>query len=383
MKYVKSISTITAFALGIAILGGIGSVALDRYVIPTFADAPIFSRFGFLKKATENTTIINKTEQLIVREDDSVEKITSQPSTAVVKIMSTIHGTHTLRGDGVTLRSGSGVLVTNDGLIITSKDAILENARYTAVLFNGAVHTMELVGSDPYTNLVYMKIDATNVPAISFSNSDDLRTGKRLIALSVGNSDYQDQFSLAMLNGKDQTYSLSEKTVSSSEKHEGMFLVDFPHQEKYVGGPVINYNGEMIGLMTATTIDNQHQYVVLPANIVKESLDTYLNSHFSKRPTLGVYYKSITKDIQSAYNLKKDAGAWLYSPTGKTYLTIIAGSPAEKAKLQANDIITAINDTAITLDMPLSRIISHHEKGETIQLHVWRNEQEIVIPVTL
>lgn len=392
MKVLKKIGWLLILTCIIAFIGGIGSIFLDRYVIPKFADSSVFSRFAFLKKATENTTIINKTEQVVVREDDSVEKIASQATTAVVKIVSVnknkIPNANNQLSDATTdmptLFVGSGILVTNDGLIVTYRKAITEkNAEYTVILFNGASYTAQLDGIDPLTNLAYLKISANNVPAISFSNSDDVRSGKKLIALAASSQGRQNQFSTALLNTVDKTFNLSEKTVASSEKLEGVFTMDFPNQKDYVGGPVINYNGEVVGLVALTELDNQKQYFVLPSNAIKSSLDVELSGHLDARPVLGVYYISVTQEMSIAYRLDRDRGALVFSPSGKSSLAVIAGSPAEKAKLQANDIILAVNNKEINLDNPLSMLIGQLKKEETVELTVLRNKVEIKIPVTL
>jgi S1-C subfamily serine protease len=393
MEVVKKISRLLAIIVFIMFFGGIGAITIDRYIIPKFADSPLFYSFAFLKKATENTTIINKTEQVVVREDDSVEKIASQATTAVVKIVSVTDDvkipkvndkTPDIQVNSSTLLIGSGVLVTNDGLIVTYRKAITEkNAHYTVMLFNDATYPAELVGIDPLTNLAYLKIQATNVPAISFSNSDDVRSGKKLIALAASSQEHQNQFSTALLNTINKTFNLSEKTVASSEKLEGVFTMDFLNQKDYVGGPVIDYNGEMVGIVAFTELDSQRQYFVLPSNIIKSSLDLALRNNLDARPVLGLYYLSITKEMSLAYKLDRDNGALVFSPSGKSSLAVIAGSPADKAGFQINDIILAVNGKDINLDNPLSMVVGDLKKGETAGFLVLRNKAEIKIQVTL
>jgi S1-C subfamily serine protease len=373
----------------IAIVGGIGSVAIEHYIIPKFADSRLFSRFAFLNKATENTTIINKTEQVVVREDDSVEKIASQSATAVVKIVSIADDTIAKITPVQTETTpsflvGSGVLVTNDGLIVTYRRAIMEkNAHYTVMLFNDTTYTADVVGIDNFTNLAYLKIKATNLPAIAFSNSNDVRSGKKLIAIATSAQGYQNQFSTALLNNIDKTFNLSEKTVASSEKLEGVFTMDFLNQQEYIGAPVINYNGEMVGLVAVTELDSRKQYFVIPANVVKSSLDVELTGDLDKRAVLGLYYMSITKEINLAYRLNQDHGALVFSSSGKSSLAVIAGSPADKAKFQMNDIILAVNGKEINVDNSLSNSIGQLKKGDTAEFLVSRNKEEIKIQVAL
>jgi serine protease Do len=393
MKILKRIGWFAVLIVFIAFFGGVGSIGIDRYIIPKFADSAVFYRFSFLKKATENTTIINKTEQVVVREDDSVEKIASQATTAVVKILSVVDESNPLKVNDKTIAVrtatpvftvGSGVLVTNDGLIVTYRKAIAEkNATYTVMLFNGATHTAELIGIDSLTNLAYLRIQATNVPSISFANSDDVRSGKKLIVLGATSDGYQNQFSTALLNTIDKTFNLSEKTVASSEKTEGVLTMDFPNQKDYVGGPVINYNGEMVGMVGLTELDNQKQYFVLSSNTIKASLDLALRGDLDKRPVLGLYYLSITKEMSIAYHLKRDHGALVFSPSGKSSLTVISGSPADRAKFAINDIVLSVNGKEINLDNPLSVIVGQLKKGDLAEFLVLRDKEEMKIQVAL
>lgn len=399
MQFVKKIGKMFLIILFVAVFGGVGSVVIDRYIVPKFADSLVTSKFAFLKKSAENTTIINKTEQVVVREDDSVEKIASQSTTAVVRIISVsgedkaapiTKSSFSKSAPSVAAQvvapvvSGSGILVTNDGLIVTYRKAIMEkNATYTVLMFNGVEYPAELVGIDNLTNLAYLRIQAANVPAISFADSGDIRSGKKLIALAPSSQKYQSQFSTALLNNVDKTFNLSEKTVASSEKWEGVFMIDFPNQKEYMGGPVINYNGEMVGLVALTELDNQKQYFVLPSNVIKASLDLALRGDFGSRPFLGLYYLPITKEMTLAYRLERDHGALVFSPSGKSGLVVISGSPAEKAKLMVNDIILSVNGKEINLDNPLSVVVGQLKKGEMAELLILRNNEEQKISVAL
>jgi S1-C subfamily serine protease len=381
--------------IAVALFGALGSLWTDRYAIPKFADSLSTSRFAFLKKATENTTIINKVEQVVIREDDSVEKLASQAATAAVRIISRAqsdvlsekalernYGARVHTGSSLV---GSGVLVTNDGLIATYRKAILEkDAAYMVTLFNGAVSEARLIGIDPLTNVAYLKIDVGNVPAIAFANSDDARSGKKLIAIALASEAYRNQFATALLNDVDKTRNLSEKTVASSEKWEGVFTMDFPNQHQYVGAPVINYGGEMVGIEAFTEFDNTRQYFVLPANVIKASLELALrDGGLRSRPVLGAYYLSVTKEMSLAYGIPVDHGALVFSPSGKSGLAVIAGSPADKAKLLVNDIIVSIAGQAIDLGHPLSVAVSRFKKGDIFDMTVLRDGQERQIRVEL
>jgi serine protease Do len=375
-------------ALVIVFFGGLGVLVVNSYVLPKVAAYPSLAKHSLFRGATENTTIINKTEQVVVREDDSVEKIASRAASSVVNVISVAQDEKIpAKASAPTIPqsvNGSGVLVTNDGLIVTYRKVILEkNAGYTVLLYNGLSYPAELVGIDNLTNLAYLKIQASNLPAISFADSDDMAPGKKLIALANSSEEYQNRFSNALLSNINKTFNLSEKTVASSEKWEGVFEADFPNQKEYLGGPLINFNGEMVGVVGVSDFDNQKQYFLLPSNVVRKSLELAIRGDLEKRPFLGVYYVPITKYMSIISHIGRDRGALVYAPSGKSGLAVIAGSPAEKAGLQVNDIIVAVNGQEINLANPLSVSLGRFSKGDKVELTVLRNGEERKIEVGL
>ena len=394
---IKSIlKKILLFALLLAlilIVGGIGGVLFDRFLIPKIASMPRFAGNQILKKVNERVTVINKTEQVVIREDDSVEKIISQPATSVVNIVTvfpspktdspTKETTTSVAGTEV-VETTTGVLLTNDGLIVTYANVSPENpgARYSILLFDGKSYSARFIGYDTLTNLAFFHLnDTVNTPAIALANSDDARTGKRLIAIGNTFAEYQNRLSVGILGNINRTFNLAGKTVSSSEKWEGVFEMDLLGAKSFVGGPVIGFNGEMVGLVGMLTIDNKETPFLIPANVVRESSTRALSGTLANRTVLGVYYLPITKAFALGQGIKRDRGALIYSPSGLTSLAVLADTPGMRAGLQAGDIISAVNGKEVNLDNPLPELLSVFNKGDRIELLVLRKgvEQEIQV----
>lgn len=360
-------------------IGGLGGVFFDAYLIPYLSTNRFFSRLPIVKTASEKTTIIEKTEQVIVQENDSIERIVSQPSTTVVSVIASSKNTIE-KG-----KISNGTLLTNDGMVVTVSDALSldRDATYTILLQGGESYPARLVGTDPFTGLSFLKIDATNVPAIAFANSDDARTGKRLVAIGISPEPYQSRYASGMLELKDRTFNLSGKTVASSEKLEGVFLVDLKNPIDYLGGPVVQWNGEMVGLLSSIPFDNGRKYFAIPANVVRDSLNRAIEGHLSDRSVLGVYYVSLTKAYAALNDLSREEGAMIYSPSGKTGLSVLSGSPADRANLHSGDIIIAVGTERVTLDQPLSVLLGKKKKGDVVSLLILRNGSEQEISVQL
>lgn len=380
-KLVKGVLFLTLIFL----VGGIGGVYFDQQVLPFIRTNKYLSRINFLKRSAENVTVINKTEQITIKEDDSVNEIASQASNAVVNIISVSSQKDPLiKIERRVDRSGTGIVVTSDGMIMTYRKAIIEkDAKYKIFLFNGNSYEANLVGIDEFTDLAFLKIDVQNLTAIRFGNSADVRPGKKLVAIGNSFGEYQNRYAAGLLSNIAKTFNLSGLSVASSEKLEGVFECDFGSQKEYLGGPVIGYSGDLVGIIGSVTMDGQEKYFQIPSNTAKKSMEIVMQDQEELRPFLGTYYISITKEYSITHELKRDRGALIYSPSGKQGLAMIYGSPAEKAGLRINDIIVSVNSQSVNLDNPLSNLVSQYKIGNEIELTVDRDGEEIKIPVKL
>ncbi len=392
-SFIKKTLLLGLFVLLILVLGGIGGVFFERSLIPRLAANTYFSQWDFFKKAAEHVTVINKTEQIVVREDDSVEKIISQPATAVVNIVALPMNVKEAKGSAASLGAAAeavvtttGVLLTNDGLVVTYSELPFDTIKtqYSILLFDGSIHGATFVSRDPLTNLSFFRVnDAPNTPAIALANSDDARVGKKLIAIGNTSAEYQNRLSVGVLENINRIFNLSGKTVASSEKWEGVFEMDLSKAEAFVGGPVVGWNGEMVGVVGTLTVDNELQSFLIPANVVRDALNHVVSGTLDKRPTLGIYYLPITKALALGRGLARDRGALIYSRSGSTGLAIIADSPALKAGLLAGDIIVSLNGTEVNLDNPLPEMLSRFNTGDTIELSIMRGQEAKTLSVAL
>ena len=383
---------LTFFIAVVLIVGGIGGVFFERSVVPRLAASSTFGHMDFFKKAAERVTVINKTEQVVIREDDTVERIVSQPATAVVNIVALPEvkdakgSAASLGAAAETVATTTGVLLTNDGLVATYSEVPFDTAttEYSILLYDGSIHEAVFAGRDKLTNLSFFRVsDASNTPAIAFANSDDARVGRKLIAIGNTFAEYQNRLAVGLLSNINRIFNLSGKTVASSEKWEGVFEMDLAKPESFVGGPVIGFNGEMVGIVGTLAINNATQSFVIPSNVVRDALNRLINGTLEKRPTLGAYYLTITKALALGRGLSRDRGALIYSRSGSTGLALIADSPAMKAGLLAGDIVISVNGTEVNLDNPLSELIARANIGDTLELVILRGGEEKTISVKL
>jgi len=366
---------------GIMFLGGLGSLFVTAYT-PYLSSLPLLNTLNILKKITDRVTVINKTEQVIVREDDSVEKVVSQPATSVVRVL--IFSQNEKSRENEFLAQKTGVLLTNDGVAVLYSEQPFSNASYKILFPDGTSYEASSMGYDSFTNLVFLRLnEIKNSPSIALANSDDVRVGKKVVIIGDADTEYQSRLAVGIVGNIDYTFNLSGKTVSSSEKLEGVFEVDSNNLKMFVGGPAVSFNGEMIGLVGSLTLDNVLHTFLIPANAVRDALQRTIVQTVSKRPVFGAYYLPLTKTLALSMHLEKTEGALIYSPSGKTGLSLLSNASASRAGFRFGDIILSVDGTNITPHNPLSTVLSQYSLGDTVDIRFIRDKEEKTIKVQL
>lgn len=367
----------------IIFLGGLGGIIAEHYLFPYLSENAFFSKYEFIKKASQNVTVINKTEQVVIKEEFSIEKIINQVSSSIVNIVSYIEDPKTNLTSSI--KNGTGTIVTSDGIIMTYGSAILDkNARYKVILFDGNVKDAELLGIDIYSQLAFLKIEANNLPTISFANSADAKIGEKIVAIGNQTLDYSNYYSSQVLGSFDAQTNIFNQNISSSEKLEGIFRTNFSADESYIGGPIVDYLGQVVGIIGARENGGSAKdFFQIPSNKVKIVLDRAIRKDLESVPYLGIYFLPATQTYFALNRIPRESGALIYSASGQQGLAIIANSPAQKAGLKIGDLISALNGQEINQEKTLPDLLYQYKKGDLIELTVIRGEQELKIKVQL
>lgn len=378
----------TLFVLVVMVFGGLGGVLADHYIFPRFSSSEFFSKYDFFKKFTENVTVINKTEQVFVKEETSLGKISGQAASSIVNIASLPEagqGSAAKKGlVAIEPMNGTGAIVTSDGLIMTYESAVNPvNSKYKVTTSDGNTYDAEFLGTDSYSGLSFLKINGNNLPAISFGDSNDSKPGEKVIAIGNNFGIYSNRYAAGLLSSFNPTYNLAGKALSYSDKLEGTFETDFNSEKNYVGGPIIDYTGQVIGITGTLEKNGAGEFFQIPSNKVKRVIDRAIKKELDKDPMLGVYYVPITKTYALNNNLAVDKGALIFSSSGQLGLAIIAGSSGQKAGLQINDIIKAVNDQEINMENSLPDLLYQYKQGDTIELTILRGAEDLKVPINL
>ncbi len=276
---------------------------------------------------------------------------------------------------------GSGFIVSSDGLIVTNKHVVSDtSATYTVLLNNGKKYDAKVLARDPVQDLALIKIDATGLPTVTLGNSDGLELGQTTIAIGNALGEFRNTVSVGVLSGLARTITASGATYGS-ETIQGVMQTDAAINPGNSGGPLLNLQGDVIGINTAIVSGAQNIGFAIPINQAKKDIQSVQTSGVIETPYLGVRYLSITADMAKTQNLPVDHGALLRGDTNGP--AIVPGSPAEKAGLKAEDIVLEVNGTPVDATNTLISLIDQYNVGDTVTLKVERGTQTLDIPVTL
>jgi serine protease Do len=180
--------------------------------------------------------------------------------------------------------------------------------------------------------------------------------------------------------GRDLTAG-DESGTQDSESLTDLFQTDAAINQGNSGGPLVNINGEVIGINTAVASNAQNIGFAQPVNDLKAMMTSVLSSGQLKQPYLGVRYVSLTNDLAHEFNLKVTRGAYVVS--GDTDPAIVSGSPAERAGIKDHDVITKVNSIQINDKNSLSSALARFKVGDIVTLTVVRDGKTMTIKVTL
>lgn len=263
--------------------------------------------------------------------------------------------------------SGSGVILTEDGYILTNhhvvEDAIRGGYDVTVILYDETSYTAEIVGYDEDNDLALLKIDATGLNAAQLGDSDDLTVGQ--IIYAVGNP--LGELSYSMTSG---IVSATDRTITTeNDVAMTVFQIDAAVNEGNSGGPVYNSLGQVIGIVSAKYADTGVEGLgfAIPINDAAHIANQLLEyGYVTDRAYLGITCATVTSAIAETYNMVEGA-----------YVNDVAeDSAAEKAGLQTGDTITALNGEAVAGSSELTSMLRQYHAGDTATLTVSRDGQE-------
>ncbi|MDO8593280.1 MAG: trypsin-like peptidase domain-containing protein [bacterium] len=309
--------------------------------------------------------------------------IMDQRTTTIVNLDT---GEQTKKTDLAQKGSGTGFLISADGLILTNKHVVNaaneKTGQYKILLNSGKRYDAQLVGKDPINDLAVLKISDKNLPFVQLGDSDKLQLGATVIAIGNALGRYQNSVTKGIVSGLGRSIEASDQTGATAEALDNVIQIDAEINPGNSGGPLIDLNGSIVGINVALDQSASAIGFALPINDAKQVVRSVKEIGRIVRPRLGIKYAMITPELVDENKLSKSSGAWITVNTDGTR-SILPNSPAAKAGLSEGDIITEINGIKLEGRTTLLSVVQRYSPGNKIGLKVFRDGRFIILTATL
>ncbi len=293
-------------------------------------------------------------------------------------------GAPSTNGEKVKIGGGSGFIVESDGLILTNKHVVFDtNAEYTVVTNDGKEYPGKVIARDPLSDIAVIKIEATNLPIVKLGDSTKLELGQTVIAIGNALGMFRNSVSKGIISGMSRMISAALGTEGEMEHLRGVLQTDVAINQGNSGGPLINLDGEAIGINTAIIFGAQNIGFAIPINWAKQDLDDIAKFGRIIKPFLGLLCLPLNKKLQNQYHLVRDRGALVVRDHRPNSVAVVPGSPADRAGIKENDIITHVNGEEIPEDTDLIELLKKLKVGDEIELTLIRASQELKVKTVL
>lgn len=279
---------------------------------------------------------------------------------------------------------GTGFVIDQQkGLILTNRHVVDDTeAEYTVLTNDGQRFAATVVARDSINDMALVQIQDKSLPAAKLGDSDTVQIGQTVIAIGNALGEYRNTVTKGVISGIGRNVVAGDNR-GSSESLEGVFQTDAAINPGNSGGPLVNLQGEVIGINTAVNSQGQLIGFALPINEAKRMIMSYDKYGRIVRPYLGIRYILVTPELAKANKLEVDYGALLVRGETAQDLAIIPGSPADKAGLVENDIILEVNGQRIDQEHSLVKLLSKYQPGELVKLKVYHKGETKDISITL
>jgi serine protease Do len=271
---------------------------------------------------------------------------------------------------------GSGVIVNPDGYIITNNHVVANATDVEVFTRNQKKYKAKIIGRDPETDIAVLKIDATNLPTMTFGDSSRLGVGDVVFAIG-------DPFGIGETATMGIVSATGRTLGGNIEHYEDFIQTDAAINPGNSGGAMIDLHGNLVGINTAIIpgegMDGQGGNLgigfAIPINMARNVMNQLIEHGKVERGYLGIYVQAVTPEIAKQFNRSEGGGALVGQ--------VESGGPAAKAGLKRGDIILQLNGKEVSDSEGLSTQIANTAPGTTVQLKVFRDGKTQDIPVTL
>ncbi len=289
-----------------------------------------------------------------------------------------------MTGDQLDFGGGSGFIVDAAGIIITNIHVIKQQSLdYEVTLHDGSIHQARLVDVDPIHDVAYLRMitsPSQTFSVLSLGNSAHVQLGQTVYAIGDVLGVFPDTVSRGIVSGLGRT--IEAHNEERKETLHDLIQTDAAINPGNSGGPLLNSDGEVIGINSANVSQAENIGFAVPINSIKNDLQDIITQGKIRRAFLGVRHVVITHTIARGLNLPVREGILVTSPSPHQS-AIIGKSPADKAGVRENDIIVSINDTPLNERYTLEDFLEDAKGNDEAHMRIIRDGKEIVLVATL
>lgn len=269
--------------------------------------------------------------------------------------------------------TGSGFLISENGYVVTNYHVVEGATTVTVTLYAGEEYRAEVVGYDDANDVALLKIDAQGLKALQVGSSSDLIVGDQVVAIGNALGELTSTMTVGYVSAKDRVISTDGALIN-------MIQTDTAINSGNSGGPLLNMKGEVVGITTAKYSGTSSSGAsiegisfAVPMDDVWKKITDLRDHGYITGAALGVMVRDVDQQTAVYYGL----------PMGAYVSEVNVGSAAEKAGVQAKDIIIAIGEKSVTSLNELTRVLEKFDGGEETTITVWRGGREMVLDITL
>lgn len=361
---------------------------LAGIVIPLVASL-IFSGLviaAFMLGRVGGSSSIEQQRQTVVQEGEVIANVAEEASPSVVSIVtrqqsrvdSSYFGSRTRTSQA----AGTGVIIDSSGLVLTNKHVVPEGTSTVSIVTSDGTRyeEVEVVGRDPLNDLAILNVrNPKDFKPAQLADSDSVRVGQKVIAIGNALGQFQNTVTSGIISGIGRPVTAGDESGANTEQLSNLFQTDAAINSGNSGGPLLNFNGEVIGINTAVAAGAQSIGFAIPINEAKGIIDSVKTTGKLVRPYIGVQYIMLNADVAEELDTSEKSGALISTDEG----SVVAGSPAEKAGLKGGDVITKVNNITLNEALSLASAVGRFKVGDTVELTVIRDGKEQKIKVTL
>lgn len=273
--------------------------------------------------------------------------------------------------------SGSGVVISQDGYIVTNNHVVKGASKIEIVLNDKRSYVAEVIGTDPTTDLALLKIKETNLPFANYGNSDAVKIGEWVLA--VGNPfNLNSTVTAGIISAKGRNINILENNQGGLAPIESFLQTDAAVNPGNSGGALVNTNGELVGINTAIASNNgsyQGYSFAIPVNIVKKVVSDLIEFGAVQRAYIGLSIQDIDSKFADEKRIKQLKGVYINGLT--------ENGAGEIAGVKIGDVVTKIENVEVKGTSELLEQIGKFRPSDKINLTIIRNEKEIILPIVL